>query len=99
EKRQRNRLSDAVMEILADEAEPVDSDSQVQLVTALKHCLTKLPPRSRSMIEMLYEDEKKPAQIAEEINWEVNGVYVALSRARSQLKACVNAKLKQAPAE
>ncbi len=98
EKRDRNRLSDAVMELLADEAELFQADERVETFAALKVCVTKLSPKPKSMIEMLYQDEMKPAEIAERMGWAPGGVYVALSRARSQLRTCVKKELKQAAA-
>ncbi len=89
EKRSRNRLSDTVIEQLAAEAEDPDPGHEAAMRRALARCLQKLAPKSRKMIELQYEEELKPAAIANELGWDTNAVYVALSRARASLRQCL----------
>jgi RNA polymerase sigma-70 factor (ECF subfamily) len=56
----------------------------------LAYCLEKLSPRMREMVTMRYQDNVAPGQIAEKLSWTHDAVYVALSRARSLLRRCLD---------
>jgi len=55
----------------------------------LAHCLKKLPVGHRQIIEMLYGEGKSCEQIAANVNKSIESLYMALSRIRKRLKACV----------
>jgi RNA polymerase sigma-70 factor, ECF subfamily len=85
------RLSDAVLESLADSApmEPWDDGR-------LKHlpiCVEKLAPQARRIIDLFYRDEYKPQEIAQRLSWKPEAVSVALSRARKALRECIEKQL------
>ncbi|MEM0968112.1 MAG: sigma factor-like helix-turn-helix DNA-binding protein, partial [Verrucomicrobiota bacterium] len=56
---------------------------------ALRDCIAKLAAKPRTMIELQYRENLKPAAIARQLGWDTNAVYVALSRARADLRHCV----------
>lgn len=62
---------------------------------ALAYCLDKLPEKSRKALEMRYELDMKPAEIAERIGTSSGVVRVMLTRIRSALSKCVELRLKQ----
>ncbi|MFT5466545.1 MAG: RNA polymerase sigma-70 factor (ECF subfamily) [Verrucomicrobiales bacterium] len=95
-RRDQNRLSDEVIEQLAAEAEDPNPGQDSATMRALAKCLEKLAPKPRKMIELQYQDELKPAVIAERLGWEPNAIYVALSRARSSLRKCIEKQVKPA---
>ena len=66
---------------------------------ALVHCMDKLPDKSRKALEMRYELDLKPAQIAEQIGTSSGVVRVMLTRIRSALSKCVEGQLKQSGGE
>jgi RNA polymerase sigma-70 factor (ECF subfamily) len=88
------RLSDEVIEALAacapDTAGAVGDDRRLEL---LGECLQGLGPKAREAIELRYTQAHKPPEIARRIGWTVDAVYVALSRARTVLRNCVEEKL------
>jgi RNA polymerase sigma-70 factor, ECF subfamily len=90
-KRDANRLSDSVIELLAAEAEEFDKDTSAS--DALKNCLKELSPKVSKMIELRYQKGLKPSKIAEHIGWTAEAVYVALSRTRTTLKGCIEKNL------
>tara|TARA_R110002096_G_scaffold169222_6_gene340776 strand:- start:3720 stop:4241 length:522 start_codon:yes stop_codon:yes gene_type:complete len=94
EKRDRNRLSDEVIDLLADETDGADPGRAAAEIRALTKCLGKLAAKPRRMIELQYREGLKPGVIAERIGWEANAVYVALSRARASLRKCIERQLK-----
>ncbi|MGV3533007.1 MAG: sigma-70 family RNA polymerase sigma factor [Chthoniobacteraceae bacterium] len=59
----------------------------------LRQCMEALTPAMRQVVDLRYQGDHKPGEIAARIGWTPEAVYVALSRARSALRACVNQKL------
>lgn len=89
--RQVERLSDEVLESLADSA-PVEPWDDRRLAL-LPLCLDKLTPQSRQIIELFYRDEHKPQEIAQRLSWTPAAVSVTLSRARKALRECIEHQL------
>ena len=82
-------LTDSVIEKLAEETEDTDPEQESLVLKALTKCIEKLAPKPKLAIELQYREKCKPADIADRLGWEANSVYVTLSRARSDLKNCV----------
>lgn len=61
--------------------------------SALQDCVEKLQPNQRKMLEMCYLNNKKPAQIAEQLGRTANSVSASLMRIRKALKLCVEGRL------
>ncbi len=93
--RQKCRLADDVVELLADHTESDYSVYQAQ-VTELRACLNKLSPKARELVNLRYHAGLKPEQIAGEIDWSVNAVRVALTRARKALRECLGRSMESA---
>ncbi|MEO0446031.1 MAG: sigma-70 family RNA polymerase sigma factor [Verrucomicrobiota bacterium] len=89
EHRSQKRLSDEVIERLAEETDPIDPHRDAARKRALRDCIAKLAAKPRTMIELQYRENLKPAAIARQLGWDTNAVYVALSRARADLRHCV----------
>lgn len=62
---------------------------------ALHECLKKLSDKARSLIELRYNQELKPADIADRIGTSANTVSNALSRTRQALRDCIERQLKR----
>lgn len=56
---------------------------------ALEACLRKLPEKGRTLIDLRYVQDLKPAAIARQIGTTANTVSNALSRTREALRACI----------
>lgn len=93
--RQAERLSDAVLESLA-ECAPVEPWDDRRL-SLLPGCLDKLAPQARKIVDLFYRDEHKPQEIAQRLSWTPAAVSVALSRARKALRECIEHQLHQQP--
>jgi len=63
---------------------------------ALEHCLEKVPPKSRKLLVLKYEQGQTLTQIANQIGRTLDGVNKALSRVRQQLRECVERQLRAA---
>ncbi len=87
----RNRASSMfspeVLEALESDQPPPDSDDEQLL--RLRECLEKLAPKARRAIELRYLETQDAAAIARDLGWKIEAVYVALSRARSAIRNCV----------
>lgn len=85
-----NGLTEEVIELLCTHpaalAEPPQADRELQ---ALDRCLGELAPQARRVIELRYREGHKPAEVARRMGWSAEAIYVALSRARAALRACV----------
>jgi len=60
---------------------------------ALEDCVDKLAPKTKKIIKMRYRQGIKPGKIARKLSWTPQAVYVALSRARSYLRTCMDRKM------
>ena len=72
-------------DVLAEEG-PQDSSG---MLDALRACLQKLGERSRHLISLRFVDRHKSEQIGTILNMKASAVRVALMRARTALRLCV----------
>lgn len=81
-------FNDAALEQIAsvytDDADTLSEQSRL-----LSKCMDKLSGKGRSMIELRYTQNLKPAAIAKQIGASANTVSNALSRIRETLRNCV----------
>jgi RNA polymerase sigma-70 factor (ECF subfamily) len=94
---QRSRvplLSPEVIESLCAAAPDVEVD-ELRL-RSIRSCIDNLPRRGKTLIDMRYRLECKPAEIARRIGWQVQSVSVELSRTREMLRECLQRKLRLA---
>jgi RNA polymerase sigma-70 factor (ECF subfamily) len=66
-----------------------------QQIAKLRLCLESLAPRAREIVELRYQQAHNPPEIARRVNWSVDAVHVALSKARVTLRDCISRKLAQ----
>jgi RNA polymerase sigma-70 factor (ECF subfamily) len=90
-KRAADRFSDVVLEALAASAPEAAFDDA--RLAALPACLAKLAPQARRIVDLFYEHEHKPQEIAQLVKWTPSAVSVALSRARRALRECIEQQL------
>jgi RNA polymerase sigma-70 factor (ECF subfamily) len=80
-------LDEDVVELLHSESPPLDGlDARIE---RLRECLKRLSPRARELIMLRNHTAQLPEQIAASVNWSVNAVRVALTRARQALRECI----------
>lgn len=91
-RRAADRFSDEVLETLAASAPEQGLDESKLAV--LPRCLDRLAPQARRIVDLFYEHEHKPQEIARLVNWTPPAVSVALSRARRFLRECIEQQLK-----
>lgn len=67
-------------------------DEETRRLDHLRDCLKALEGRTRSICDLRYRDDLKPAAIATLIGMSPNSVAQALHRIRSQLRSCIDQK-------
>jgi RNA polymerase sigma-70 factor (ECF subfamily) len=92
------RLSLAPEVIEALSAEDGCESRMDDYIEALSGCIERLAPRAHRVIELRYQQAHRPPEVARLMGWTLNSVNVALARARSALRSCIEAALKQKPA-
>lgn len=97
QRRAADRFSDEVLEALVASAPVVESMNDSQLA-ALPGCMKKLAPQARRVVDLFYEHEHKPQEIARILSWTPAAVSVALSRARGFLRRCIEEQLAEVKA-
>ena len=94
--RQRSRharaLDDDVIALIVDHAS-MSVATYEEEISILKNCMLSLSPRAREVICARYHRQCMPEDIAKEIGWTPNAVRVALSRARTVLRTCLETRI------
>ena len=90
-RRRRDRLvfDEATIACLADAFGEIDAD-QVRRLDVLRECLAMLANRARGLCQLRYEQDLKPAAIADRVGMTPNSVAKALQRIRDQLRECLD---------
>lgn len=88
--RRRDRLvfDEETVSCLATAFSEVSSQERHKL-DALSECLKLLEGRARELCQLRYQDDLKPAGIAEKLGMAPNAVAKALQRIRNQLRECI----------
>ena len=86
-------FDERVLELLATEAASATTHADDRL-DALRHCLEKLPAKSKSLLAMRYESGLKTCrEVAARLGRSADAVYKALSRLHDSLLECVEGRL------
>lgn len=68
------------------EAAEYDRSSQIE---RLRHCLTKLAPKARSLVELRYASGLGLDEVAKKVAWTTKAVKTGLAKARAALRICI----------
>lgn len=90
-RRQRDRLvfDEATIDCLTATFGGMERRESARL-DALTECLRSLEGRARELCRLRYQDDLKPAAIAERLGMAPNSVAKALQRIRDQLRECID---------
>lgn len=91
--RDRHMFGDAVIELLANEAEEVEEDVWEQEREALRGCLAQMTAHHRELVLAPYAGEGRVTRLAEETGRSINSLYKLLGRLREELAQCVQNKV------
>lgn len=85
-------FSHETLMILAEASEPSPRGDDRRAL-ALRYCLAELPPKSREIVGLHYEQGLKGKEIAGRLAMSIDSVHQALSRVRARLALCVRKRL------
>jgi RNA polymerase sigma-70 factor (ECF subfamily) len=84
-------LADEVLDILAASRKELGVPPRgLQFVD---ECIAALAPQAKRIVELRYQNAMKPRQVAAAVGWTAASVRVALCRARTAIRECVERKL------
>lgn len=90
--RDRHTFDDGLIDQLADAHEDV-ADELGDRVSALNICMGKLNRRGREIIDLRYQQNLKPAKIADRVGTSATAITSLLHRLRTRLRECIEQQL------
>lgn len=94
--RRRHRqplVEGALLDQLDEQWGEHDVSPSADVLEALRHCLDKLSPEARHLIELRYAEGISGRRLAEILDRTLNTVYVTLSRIHRSLDDCIRRRL------
>lgn len=85
-------LSPATIQAIAEAYDRNEATAR-PAAEALRHCLERLPEKSRQLLQLRYEKNLKVEQIAGQTASTLDAIYQALSRLRARLEECIRQRL------
>ena len=93
-RRSTEKFDESLMDQISDCYHQKMNDMSYRLA-ALQDCLKKLNTRDRKLIEILYEEGVKIAELARRLNRPVQGLYKVMARIHTALRRCVDHKIRK----
>lgn len=93
EKHRPRPLDPDALEFLEQEWDQSPKHDGNDMLDAVSHCVGRLTPRSRQMVEMRFKNEMTAKEISETSGRKVQSVYVAFSRIYTTLGDCIKRRL------
>jgi RNA polymerase sigma-70 factor (ECF subfamily) len=93
QRRDRLRFSDETVEVLATRLRNFGDASDLRF-DALQHCLLKLNPRDRELVQLRYGPGATVRDVSERVSRSLHAVYKALNRIHGLLLDCVRRSLR-----
>lgn len=91
--KQAGQLSPEVLTMLAAVNAQASSETQVERMKALRHCIELLGSQARQTLAMRYGERMKPAEIAERTGRSLRSVYQMVTRSHATLRQCILKRL------
>jgi RNA polymerase sigma-70 factor (ECF subfamily) len=86
-------LSNEALDLLDVNWQRLEVEAEAFHAQALQHCLQKLTPRSRQILELRHIHNLKSGEIAAKLSRKVETIYVGLMRIHATLADCIKAIL------
>ena len=86
-------LEDETLEVLHENMSARESVDTSARKDALHLCISKLPEKSRQVLNLRYQEEMRGTAVAKSLNRTVDAVYQMLSRLHRQLRKCIESRL------
>ncbi len=86
-------ITDEAIEALAEDVpEPIFFEEQI---SAIRSCLERLAPRAKQIVWLRYHGGLSCDEVGRQVGWGAAAVRVALAKARTALRTCVQFQLKK----
>lgn len=89
-------LDESVLDLLEGQWASVSHEDLSIRVESLHHCMEKLPPPARRLLQLRYVDGLRCNVVADRLGRTVDAIYQNLSRIHRQLRECIEQRLKRA---
>jgi RNA polymerase sigma-70 factor (ECF subfamily) len=89
-------LDKAALDALDAELDQRGDEALAARMDALKHCVERLPERSRRLVDLRYHENRDGQQVAEAMGLKLDAMYQAMRRVHLALRECVERRLKEA---
>ena len=86
-------LEDDTLEVLHENMRSRESAGTSARKDALHLCVSKLPEKSRKVLNLRYQEGMRGAAVAGQLNRTVDAIYQTLSRLHRQLRKCIQSRL------
>lgn len=93
EKHRPSLLDADALELLEREWEHSPKHDTNEMLDAVSHCVGRLTPRARQLVEMRFRNQMTAGEISETSGRKLQSVYAAFSRIYSTLGDCIKQKL------
>ena len=88
-----DRLDDGLAEAIPQAEWDAAAEGNDRRREALDRCLEAIPANARRLVELTYREGCDAATVATRLKASVNAIYLALSKLRRRLRACVEQRL------
>ncbi|MGE4550358.1 MAG: sigma-70 family RNA polymerase sigma factor [Opitutales bacterium] len=86
-------LEDETLEMLHENMRSRESAGTSARKDALHMCISKLPEKSRNVLNLRYQEGLRGVAVADRLNRTVDAIYQTLSRLHKQLRKCIESRL------
>ena len=86
-------LDDPILNLLEAELDRRGDEQLAARMDALKHCVERLPEKSRRLVDLRYHENRNGAAIAGDLGMNLDAMYQALRRVHLALRQCVERQL------
>ena len=97
DKRQPLAIDQEVLDLLDPHFHQLDGTDGLSAIEALEHCLTKIPPHARQIVDARYQQGLTGQMLADAVGRKFNTVYSTLARTHRALADCVRQRLAEGP--
>ena len=96
--RRSRLLHDSIIDVLTgeDEAKPLDTAAQSRLLQAMSDCVSRLPARTREMLQRRYAESVDASTLGRMLRLNPTAIRQTLLRTRAAVRRCIELKLGEA---
>ncbi|MBI1367425.1 MAG: sigma-70 family RNA polymerase sigma factor [Planctomycetes bacterium] len=86
-------LDAKMLDLLEQHWQSLEAVESSEMVDALRTCMRELTPHAQQLVRMRYAEGIRSSVIAQQLNRQLNAVYVAMTRIHRQLAECIRHRM------